>query len=272
MTNRPHDTRPDRRGLTTRRMRAPTIVWLTALLCVIALGAALIAALVARSAAAGGTVPLRNEQHGFRQDQKNDSHGRRQERFLYVAAIAQSATDPDFVSVIGADPRRSDFGKIVNRIDMPNVGDELHHFGYSADQRRLIVPGLFSNRIHVFKIKGHGKKMVLRAINEQLAAKSGYITPHGVMTMEGRSLIPTIGAATDTTLPGGLVEIDDRTGAFERYFGPGPARDPADLRPKYMYDFASVHQANRGISTTFGPPALCGGGIDPTCLGSEVSV
>jgi selenium-binding protein 1 len=252
-------------------MRTRTIIWLAALPCVLA--AALVVALIARPAAAGDTAPLPIEQTERSQKQKNNSHGKRQERFLYVATIAQSATDPDFVAVIGADPRRPDFGKIVNRIDMPNVGDELHHFGYSADQRRLIVPGLFSNRIHVFKIKGKGKRMALKVVNEQLAAESGYIIPHGSMTMpDGTTIVPMIGAGTETTLPGGLVEIDDRTGAFEEYFGPGPVREPGDLGPKYMYDFAAVHGANRGISTTFGPPALCGGGIDPTCLGDEVSV
>ncbi len=80
------------------------------------------------------------------------AHNAKQERFLYVVTIAQSATDPDFVAVVGADPRQADYGKIVNRIDMPNVGDELHHFGYSHDQKRLLVPGLFSNRIHVFDV------------------------------------------------------------------------------------------------------------------------
>jgi methanethiol oxidase len=253
-------------------MRARTTVWLTALLCGVALAAALTVALVARPAAAGGTTPAQATHDRPSQEQKNNTRGKRQERFLYVATIAQSATDPDFVAVIGADPRRPDFGKIVTRIDMPNVGDELHHFGYSADQRRLIVPGLFSNRIHVFKIKHGGKRMTLRAVDDQLAAQSGYIVPHGVMTMEGKSIVPMIGAASDTTLPGGIVEIDDRTGAFEGYFGPGPVRAPGELGPRYMYDFAAVHEANRGISTTFGPPALCGGGIDPTCLGNEVAV
>jgi methanethiol oxidase len=209
----------------------------------------------------------------FSRDEEHDSRGGRQERFLYAATIAQSATDPDFVAVIGADPRRRDFGKIVNRVDMPGVGDELHHFGYSADQQRLIVPGLFSNRIHIFDIKGRGKRMALRAVNEELAADSGYVVPHGSMTMsDGRTIVPMIGSANDTTRPGGIVEIDDRTGAFEAYFGPGPVREPGELGPKYMYDFAALHEADRGISTTFGPPALCGGGIDPTCLGDEVSV
>lgn len=203
----------------------------------------------------------------------DESRPTRQERFLYVATIAQSASDPDFVSVIGADPRRSDFGRIVNRIDMPQVGDELHHFGYSFKQDRLIVPGLFSNRIHIFRIHRNGKDMTLQAVNETLAADSGYIVPHSVIASErGRARITMIGAASDSTQPGGIVEIDDRTGAYEATFGPGPERDPGVLGPKYMYDFDSLADANRGISTTFGPPALCGAGVDPGCLGDEVAV
>jgi selenium-binding protein 1 len=253
-------------------MKARNAVWLTALLGAAGV-VALAAALVTRPAAAGGTAPPQIEQAQLSHEKGQNPRGRRQERFLYVATIAQSASDPDFVAVIGADPDRADFRKIVNRIDMPNVGDELHHFGYSADQRRLIVPGLFSNRIHIFKIKGKGKRMALRAVDDQLAARSGYIVPHGSMTMaDDSTIVPMIGAASESTRPGGIVEIDDRTGAFTGYFGPGPAREPSELGPKYMYDFAAVHEANRGISTTFGPPALCGGGIDPSCLGDEVSV
>jgi len=227
----------------------------------------LIVGLIAPRTAASDATPRRSGREAGAQ-----SRGGAQERYLYVATIAQSATDPDFVAVIGADPSQSDFGKIVNRVDMPNVGDELHHFGYSHDQNRMIVPGLFSGRIHVFDIEADRKTMTLGAVNEELVAESGYVVPHGVMSMHGKLLVPMIGAGTDTTQPGGLVEIDDHTGAFKQHFGPGPERDPNDLGPNYMYDFASLRAANRAISTTFGPPALCGGGIDPGCLGNEVSV
>jgi selenium-binding protein 1 len=88
----------------------------------------------------------------------------------------------------------------------------------------------------------------------------------------GKALVTMIGAATETTLPGGIVEIDDRTGAFLGHYGPGPVRTPSDLGPRWMYDFESLPAANRGISTTFGAPALCAGGIDPSCLGGEVYV
>ena len=206
----------------------------------------------------------------------DDTHGprwSRHERYLYVATIAQSASDPDFIAVVGADPRHKDFGRIVNRIDMPNIGDELHHFGYSFDQKRLIVPGLFSNRIHVFKVHPGGKNMKLDAVNEELVAKSGYVVPHSVIAdSRSSALVTMIGAATSNTRPGGIVEIDDATGAFKSRFGPGPVRGAGDLGPKYMYDFDALDEANRGISTTFGPPGLCGAGIAPSCLGDEVAV
>ena len=74
--------------------------------------------------------------------------------------------------------------------------------------------------------------MSLRAVNDQLAAKSGYIIPHSVIaTSHGRALVTMIGAATGTTQPGGIVEIDDRTGAFEAHFGPGPERQSGELGP-----------------------------------------
>jgi selenium-binding protein 1 len=247
-------------------MRTRTTILLAALACLALLAAAIAAAPGTRPAAAAGALPGKVAGH------ETKHGGKLQERFLYVSTVAQSPTDPDFIAVIGADPRRRDFGRIVNRIDMPNVGDELHHFGYSADQKRLLVPGLFSSRIHVFDVKGGGKRLKLRAVNDQLAAKSGYVVPHGVMAMSpGRAMVTMIGAASGTTLPGGIVEIDDKTGAFAGHFGPGPDR-AGQLGPKYMYDFESLPEANRGISTTFGSPAKCAGGIDPTCLGDEVAV
>jgi selenium-binding protein 1 len=238
-------------------MRTRAAVWLTALSCLVAL--------VAVVSAAGGRTAA---DHG--------GHAKHvaglQERFLYVSAIAQSASDPDFIAVVGADSRRRDFGKIVRRVDMPNVGDELHHFGYSHDQKRLLVPGLFSNRIHVFDVEGDGRRLSMRAVNDELG---GYVVPHGVMAhgmSNGRALVTMIGAASDTTLPGGMVEIDDRTGAFVRHFGPGPVREGGQAAPRYMYDFEALPEANRGISTTFGAPAKCAVGIDPSCLGNEVYV
>jgi selenium-binding protein 1 len=246
-------------------MRTRTKIWLTALVLVAIAGVAV--------AAAPDEGPAAEHHHHHHDAAQHDgTHAKLQERFLYVSTIAQSKTDPDFITVVGADPRYSDYGKIVNRVDMPNVGDELHHYGYSHDQKRLLVPGLFSSRIHVFDIKGDGRRLALKTVTD-LAKASGYAVPHGVMPMtDGHAMVTMIGAATDSTEPGGIVDVDDRTGKFVDTFGPGPQRNAGETAPKYMYDFEALPGSDRGISTTFGPPALCAPKIAPTCLGNEVYV
>ena len=73
-------------------------------------------------------------------------------------------------------PARS-FGNVVGRIEMPNAGDELHHFGWNAcsaalcpysphphvERRYLIVPGLRSSRIHVIDTKPDARNPQHRA-------------------------------------------------------------------------------------------------------------
>ena len=103
-------------------MRPRTLFWLAALPC----------AVLAIAVAVAGARPVEA-------DKSEHKRGKKQERYLYVTTIAQSATDPDFIAVIGADPRRTDFGKIVNRVDMPNVGvaiDFLHAVGADAFRAR----------------------------------------------------------------------------------------------------------------------------------------
>ena len=74
---------------------------------------------------------------------------------------------PDALTVIDLEDGSSTYGETVGRLDMPNVGDELHHFGWNAcsaalcptmphphiERRYLLIPGLKSSRIHVIDTK-----------------------------------------------------------------------------------------------------------------------
>ena len=148
-----------------------------------------------------------------------------------MSTIAQSDSDPDFIAVIGADPEQPDFGQIVNRVDMPNIGDELHHFGYSADQRRLIVPGTLlgpdprlrhrQRRIDDDAQRGERgsrhRQRLRRAARRDGDARHG----PGADDRRGQRSRPSRAASSGSTT---------RTGEFVDYFGPGPERAPGEVR------------------------------------------
>ena len=54
------------------------------------------------------------------------------EKLAYVATFDPDRKIADALAVVDVDPGSSQFGNIVNTVSMPNVGDELHHFGWNA--------------------------------------------------------------------------------------------------------------------------------------------
>jgi selenium-binding protein 1 len=57
------------------------------------------------------------------------------ETLAYVATLntgANGDSAPDALSVLDLETGSSTYGQLVGRVDMPNVGDELHHFGWNA--------------------------------------------------------------------------------------------------------------------------------------------
>jgi len=110
-------------------------------------------------------LPLRGQEHAA-----HEAAGRiyaspaeamaspREELAYVVATYAGTKVEqPDFLASVDLDSASRTYGQIVHRLPMPNVGDELHHFGWNAcgschgeKQRRfLVVPGLVSSRIHI---------------------------------------------------------------------------------------------------------------------------
>src|ERR1700676_5559557 len=98
------------------------------------------------------------------------------ERFAYVAALAPNHTSGvDPLLVVDVDSISPTYGSVVGRLDLPNVGDELHHFGWSAcsaalcpyaphphlERRYLVVPGIRSSRIHIINTNHDPKKLEL---------------------------------------------------------------------------------------------------------------
>src|SRR3712207_7645600 len=53
------------------------------------------------------------------------------EELAYVALLNPNGR-PDALAVVDVDPDSSTYNRVVGRVEMPGVGDELHHFGWNA--------------------------------------------------------------------------------------------------------------------------------------------
>src|SRR5262245_44143271 len=105
------------------------------------------------------------------------------EKLAYLALLnPKHKGKPDAMGVVDIDPESSTYSKLVGRVDRPNVGDELHHFGWNAcsaclspyaphahvERRYLIVPGLRSSRLYVLDTKPDPRKpQIVRTIEPE---------------------------------------------------------------------------------------------------------
>ena len=83
------------------------------------------------------------------------------EKILYTVAlyIGTGIQKPDYLATIDADPESPTYSQVISRLEMPGIGDELHHMGWNAcsschhdptkQRRYLIVPGVRSSNLHI---------------------------------------------------------------------------------------------------------------------------
>ena len=83
------------------------------------------------------------------------------EKLLYTVAlyIGTGIQKPDYLATIDADPESPTYSQVISRLEMPGIGDELHHMGWNAcsschhdatkERRYLILPGVRSSNLHI---------------------------------------------------------------------------------------------------------------------------
>lgn len=197
------------------------------------------------------------------------------ERLAYVATLGVEEGRPDALCVIDVDGTSPTFGRIVGRLEMPNVGDELHHFGWNAcssalcpwaphphvERRYLVVPGLRSSRIHVLDTRPDPRRPRLERVIEpaQLAERAGYSRPHTVHCGPDGIYVSALGAP-DGQGPGGILVLDhdsfDVLGRWEVDRGP----------QQLAYDFAWHLGYDTLVTSEWGTPNMVEAGLDPDLL------
>src|SRR6201994_4335546 len=144
------------------------------------------------------------------------------EQLIYVAALYEGTgiDKPDFIAVVDVDSSSSSYGQIVGRTEMPNVGDELHHFGWNAcssachshlSRDTLIVPGFRSSNIHMLDIADPRSPRIKHVIEgAEIKEKLGLSAPHTVHCMPGDIVTISMLGDADGNSPGGFAVVDAR--------------------------------------------------------------
>ncbi len=198
------------------------------------------------------------------------------EKLAYVAALnANGGSQPDALVVVDVDPSSHEYGKIVGRVEMPNPGDELHHFGWNAcssalcpyaphphlERRYLIVPGLRSSRIHVIDTKDDPKhpKIVKVIEAKEVAERTGYSRPHTIHCGPDGIYLSALGSPSGDG-PGGIFALDHYS--FEPL-----GRWEVDRGPQYFgYDFAWHLADDIAVTSEWGTPNMVEDGVNPELL------
>jgi len=195
------------------------------------------------------------------------------EKFLYAGCVDQGGADPDFIAVIGADPEEPEtYGQIIHRADLPGLGDEIHHYGTNVFKTKLLVPGLFSGRMHILDLEADPRHPEVESYHDDLIPDSGYTVPHTVIGWpDGGYVVTMIGSNSATSGPGGMVRLDADANFIEP-FGPPAVRDPNVTPPTTMYDVGFNRIRGKMITTSFGLPANVAPGITIDGLGTDIYV
>jgi selenium-binding protein 1 len=198
------------------------------------------------------------------------------ETTAYVAVVNSHQKDrPDAIATIDVDPKSPTYDTVVGRLEMPYVGDELHHFGWNAcssalcpyaphphaERRYLIVPGLRSSRIYVVDTKGDGGRLNIVKIIEpdEVADKTGYSRLHTVHCGPEGIYISALGAP-DGGGPGGIFLLDHETFDIR-------GRWELDRGPQFLsYDFWWHLGHDVMLTSEWGTPNLIENGLDLDAL------
>ena len=186
------------------------------------------------------------------------------EEFLYVACLHQGTgvDKPDFLAVVDAE-----HGRILHELPMPNVGDELHHFGWNRcssachgpDRSHLILPGFRSSRVHVVNVADDPRRPTIETViePEQLVRETGLTRPHTVHCMPGDNIVMSMLGDADGNGACGFAVLDARTFEIKGRW------DKGSNGARLNYDFWYQPRKNVLASTEFGEPIAYEPGFDP---------
>ncbi|MFC4543435.1 selenium-binding family protein [Halosolutus amylolyticus] len=180
---------------------------------------------------------------------------------LYVGTDVDA---PDMLTVVDLDPDSETYCEIIDRIEMPVEGDELHHFGWNAcssschvegaQRRYLVVPGNRSSRIHIVDTDDRENPELVKVIEPEEVFEHDLSAPHTVHCIPDEKIMISMLGNADGDLPGGFLLLDSDFEVEGRWDAPG------DI--EMNYDFWYQPRRNVMVSSEWAAPATYQPGFD----------
>ncbi|XP_075652762.1 selenium-binding protein 1-like [Castanea sativa] len=185
------------------------------------------------------------------------------EALIYVTCVYSGTgrEKPDYLATVDIDPSSPTYSKVIHRLPVPYLGDELHHSGWnscsschgdpSADRRFLILPSLVSGRIYVIDTKTNSKAPSLHKVvePEDIVQKTGLAYPHTSHCLaSGDLLVSCLGDKDGNATGSGFLLLDSEFNVKGRWEKPGHS-------PPFGYDFWYQPRHKTMISSSWGAPA-----------------
>jgi selenium-binding protein 1 len=188
---------------------------------------------------------------------------------LYVIALygGTGIRKPDYLATVDVDPASRTYCQVVNRLPMPTLDDELHHFGWNIcsschgvagrKRRFLILPGVFSGRIHVVDAADPEAPRLHKSIEpEVIHRRTNLSAPHTVHCLaDGTIMISMLGDAAGNG-PGGFLLLDPNFDVIGRW-----EKNTEGMH--YNYDFWYQPRHNVMVSGEWGAPKTFSKGFNP---------
>ena len=177
--------------------------------------------------------------------------------FAPAIYVGTGVKRPDYMATIDVDPSSKTYSQVIHRLAMPNVGDELHHYGWNAcsschghahrQRQYLVVPGLTSGRIHIIDAMDPRKLKMHKVIEgDEIRKKTNLSTPHTVHCLaDGTIMISMLGDG-DGEAPGGFLLLNQDFEVAGRW--------KPDLAMKFNYDFWYQPRHNVMVSSEWAAP------------------
>lgn len=182
------------------------------------------------------------------------------EKLLYTVAlyVGTGIEKPDYMVTIDCDPASPTYSQVIHRLEMPGIGDELHHIGWNAcsschgdatkERRYLVVPGMRSSNLHIVDCIADPRAPRLHKVisGDEVKQKTNLSAPHTIHCLGADIIISMLGDAKGEA-PGGFLHLDenfDIVGHWEN--------DITGMN--FNYDFWYQPRHNTMVSSEWGAP------------------